>query len=72
MFRCALWSDVQRVKEIRFLRATCVYKETIQSHVLVSELGWNRTVQDCLAFDSLPMQTVEEQIRETSHKYVAM
>lgn len=56
-----------RVKETRFLRASCVYTGAIQSHVLASKLGWDCTVQDCLGFDLLPMQTVEEQSKEADH-----
>lgn len=69
---CALGSNSPRVKEIRLLRATCVYTEAIQSHVLASKLGWNSTVQDCSAFDSLPMQPVEEQSREARHRHMSI
>lgn len=59
-----------RVQEIRFLRATCVYPEAIQSHVSVSKLGWSSTTRGCSALDLLRMQTAEERSRGASHEYV--
>lgn len=68
---CAPRSDAQRVKEIRFLWATCVYTGAIQSHVSASRVGRDSTVQVCLASGFPPMQTAE-QSKESSNKYISV